>query len=270
MTPRFLALFVTATCVFASAPAWADDQELSRTTPAFLGTQFGITAALTFGSLFLPKPGTCSWCAVNGFDTSVRSAFVLQDPKVARTTSDITVGAVIPVGTLAFALIPALTGDHKGQALENAAIVANATMTAVVLNQATKVLFARQRPGCALSSTSGITGTECNVSFYSGHTSAGFAMAASVTTVLALRGSRLAPWAGAGLGTLALAGGTLRIMGDAHWASDVLVGLAIGTAAGVLMPLLLHPRAGASSTTSGLTIGPAPSADFGLSVGGAL
>ncbi len=264
------ALFVTATATYWTSAASAQERELSHTTPVFLGTHFGVTAAVTLGSLFLPKPTNCSWCAQNGFDTSVRSALVWQEPKVARTASDITVGVAIPLGTLAFALIPALSGDHKGQALENAAIVANATMTAVVLNQATKVLAGRQRPGCALSSTSGIIGKECNVSFYSGHTSAAFAMASSVTTVLALRGSRVAPWAGIGLGTLALAGGTLRIMGDAHWASDVLVGLAIGTAAGVLMPLLLHPRAGAASTVSGLTVGPAPSADVGFSMGGVL
>ena len=269
MTRKLLAQLATSACLLSTA-ARAEDFELTRTTPAFLGAQFGVTAAVTLGSVFLPKPDACRWCAVNAFDNGIRSAFLVDDVKTARTVSDITVGAAIPLGALAFAVIPALTGDRKGRALENAAIVANATMTSIVLNQATKVLVGRQRPGCALSSTSGITGKECNVSFYSGHTSAGFAMAASVTTVLALRGSRFAPWAGVGLGTLALAGGTLRIMGDAHWGTDVLVGLAIGTATGVLMPLLLHPRVASSSTASGLTIGPAPAADFGVSIGGTL
>ncbi len=269
MTHSLLAPFATAIVLFSSA-ARADDFELARTTPAFLGTQFGVTTGAAIGTLFLPKPETCRWCTTNGFDLSIRSAFLVSNPKAARTASDITVGAALPIGTLAFAIIPSLTGEHKGHALENAAIVMNATMTAAVLTQATKMIAGRQRPGCARSSTSGITGKECNLSFYSGHTSIGFAMAASVTTVLALRGSRLAPWAGVGLGALALTGGTLRIMGDAHWASDVLVGLVIGTATGVLMPLMLHPRAGASPSAAGLTIAPAPSADFGVSIGGTL
>lgn len=43
----------------------------------------------------------------------------------------------------------------------------------------------------------------------------------------------------------ASATGVLRVVADKHWASDVLVGSAVGTATGLLFPLLLHYTSGA-------------------------
>jgi membrane-associated phospholipid phosphatase len=53
--------------------------------------------------------------------------------------------------------------------------------------------------------------------------------------------------------------GYLRIAADKHYMSDVLVGAATGTAAGVLIPLLFHPirktgDAPSGTTTRGFTV----------------
>ena len=79
-----------------------------------------------------------------------------------------------------------------------------------------------------------------NYSFFSGHTGSAFALATSTGAVASIRGYRGAPWVwGVGL-SLAAATGYLRIASDSHYFSDVLVGAAVGTAVGWLVPHLLH------------------------------
>ena len=94
-------------------------------------------------------------------------------------------------------------------------------------------------------------------------TALAFAAVASAGTVAELRGYRGA-WAVWTVGIpMASFVGYLRVAGDQHWASDVLVGAAVGGGTGVLMPLLLHPRvARAASCTGDLSVtvmpGPTP------------
>ncbi len=268
------ATFVTCYVLF-EATALASEPELKRTNE-FLWAEFGVTSALGLGSLFLPKPSTCVWCGTNSFDRGARSALVWEQPKDARLASDITVGAILPLSAIAFATLPSLVNHERKHALQNLPIVTSAFVTSFVLTQVTKVLAGRLRPGCAMFATSGISGTECNVSFFSGHTAAGFSLAASTTTLLALRGQGIAPVAGVLLGSLATTGALLRMMGDAHWATDVLVGMSVGTAVGITMPLLLHPRDSSSSAVStpatsstNLTIVPAANTDAGIGFAGA-
>ena len=89
-----------------------------------------------------------------------------------------------------------------------------------------------------------------NTSFFSGHTTLGFALATSAGTVTTLRGYRLAPlvW-GAGL-TMATTIGYLRIASDKHYFSDVMTAAVVGSVIGVGVPLLFH---GASSTEAAPT-----------------
>jgi len=94
-------------------------------------------------------------------------------------------------------------------------------------------------------------GTDEHASFYSGHTSAAFAVAVSLATRASLRGDRDAwvAWA-AGL-PLAAATGYLRIAADRHYLSDVLAGAGAGTLFGVLVPRLLHSPGAASAPQPG-------------------
>jgi membrane-associated phospholipid phosphatase len=89
---------------------------------------------------------------------------------------------------------------------------------------------------------------ERNVSFYSSHTAAAFAVASSMTTVSYLRGYEGAPYVAVVGGALSTGIGLLRIAADMHWATDVLVGASAGTLVGVSVPLLLHARTERSVT----------------------
>jgi membrane-associated phospholipid phosphatase len=56
--------------------------------------------------------------------------------------------------------------------------------------------------------------------------------------------------------TLASADGVLRIMGDRHWASDVLAGAGIGFVAGYALPVALHYASGKRDRAAGLVVMP--------------
>ncbi len=93
-----------------------------------------------------------------------------------------------------------------------------------------------------------------NESNVSGHTAIAFA-GASLTCAhhlhLPLYGGG-APDVAACVGAMMVAGaqGTLRVVSDNHYATDVLLGGAVGFTAGFVVPWLLHYRAGAQSSSS--------------------
>ncbi len=94
-------------------------------------------------------------------------------------------------------------------------------------------------------------GTGNNASFPSGHV-LGIATAAGLTCVhhkyLPLYGNRAADAGVCGFMVLATAvTGVTRVVADRHYASDVVVGAAIGFGAGYGLPWLLHYRAGAQA-----------------------
>ncbi|HET9553121.1 MAG TPA: phosphatase PAP2 family protein [Anaeromyxobacteraceae bacterium] len=197
--------------------------------------------ALTLASPGL-APGRCRLCGVGGFDAELREVLRITDPAEAlraRRVSDVLVSGVLPGGALALSgLLAREDGTGWRGAGENALVITETLGLAAVLNGVAKDGFARRRPagGDALQPGSR------NRSFYSGHTSTAFALAAASGTVASLRGSEATPWIwGAGM-TLATTVGYLRIAGDAHWGTDVLVGAAMGGGVGVLVPWLHRGR----------------------------
>lgn len=110
-------------------------------------------------------------------------------------------------------------------------------------------------------------------SFFSGHTSLAFASASLVCSHhlrLELFDSRAADITSCVTSyTAAAATGTLRILGDRHYASDVLAGAVIGTTMGLAVPYFMHYRVRAPALVKdGVRVGVVPNG-AGMSIVGA-
>jgi membrane-associated phospholipid phosphatase len=187
-------------------------------------------------------PARCRWCEPGPLDAAAREEVVWRAPARALRISDVLAFGLLPAGIAAHQLAAAGRGGDVEAGLVDLLVVAEATALTADLTQLAKFASGRRRPG-ALHGAAGRAATpDDDLSFFSGHTSVAFSLAASAGTVSTLRGYRSAPWVwAAGLGAAA-AVGWLRMAGDAHWLTDVLAGAAVGTAMGIAIPRLLHPR----------------------------
>ncbi len=197
----------------------------------------------------------CRWCAPNGFDTAVRVAF---NPNLTPSAEGIGPAHVASnlVGFIGVPLamigLDALLSWRDGVFMDafwiDLVLILETTFAAQDLNQAVKFAVGRARPYTIGASdellAEGRDFADNNLSFFSGHATFTFALVSSAATVASLRGYRQAwvLWA-AGL-PLATATAVLRLAADKHWASDILLGAAIGTSLGIVMPTLLHGRLG--------------------------
>ena len=121
-----------------------------------------------------------------------------------------------------------------------------------------KTTFKRERPyvrTCGTELPANIVDCDSNDrlrSFFSGHAAATFALAAVTCSHhlhIDVYGSGLISGLVCASGlVLASVTGTLRIVGDRHFATDVLAGAAVGTGIGFLIPWLFHYRNRKSST----------------------
>lgn len=203
-------------------------------------------------------PSTCRICEPNALDAAIRNAVVWRNPVAARHASDALVFGVIPAGMLANQLLSANAGGDLKAGAVDVLVVAEAAAIAQDLNQLVKFAVARERPFVHYADPSRPHDADDDLSFYSGHTTFAFALASSAGMVSSLRGYKSAPWVwGVGM-ALAAGAGYLRMGGDMHWFTDVLVGAAVGTTVGAGLPWLLHRSGsgalGASVTTSPRTV----------------
>lgn len=239
--PRLAA--VLSLSLLAAAPAGAEADALRVDWKLDLAVTAGAGAlAIGLASPQLSPKGCRAMCTPGDLDSDLRSALRFSDPLAAlkaRQISDALVSGILPAGALGTAIFLARTeAGPRREVWENAIVISKAVALAAALNGVAKDTFARTRPAPADWHQPGSR----NRSFYSGHTSMAFALAASSATVATIRGSPAAPWAW-GVG-MALASGVayLRVAGDAHWASDVLVGAAVGGGIGFAVPWFLHRR----------------------------
>jgi membrane-associated phospholipid phosphatase len=190
-------------------------------------------------------PSACRVCDTNALDAGARERLVWDELASARNASDVLAFAVFPAGLVAHQLLAARASGELEAGLVDLLVVAEVAALAMNVNQATKFAVGRRRPFVQYRNSpeaERAPDADDHLSFFSGHSTFTFALAAAAGTVSDLRGYRSAPWVWAvGLG-LAATTGYLRIAGDKHYLSDVLVGAAVGTAAGVALPRLLHPR----------------------------
>jgi len=192
-------------------------------------------------------PSTCRWCDPPGFDSSVRDGLKWNDTESANVIS-----YVIPLGVEPLAMIGLQAYAARDHGTPDAAwvdvlLISEATAVAMAMNQAVKFVVGRERPfvHALPDDQKGQTAhpSDNNVSFYSGHSTFAFAMAASAGTIASMRRYRLAPSIWATGMALAAATAYLRIAADRHYASDVTVGAILGSATGIAVPRLFHgPR----------------------------
>jgi membrane-associated phospholipid phosphatase len=200
-------------------------------------------------------PAECRWCATNTFDTAVRSTFFPQLLPSAEGQRDFHVASNV-LGLVALPLavlgLDALYSLRDGVFLEafpiDVVLIVETVFAAQNVNQITKFAVGRARP-FTIGATPELLANasdpaDANLSFFSGHSMFAFAAVASGATIAKLRGYRL--WWLTWVVGLPMAATTaiFRLAADKHWATDVLLGSALGVAAGVLMPTFLHGSVG--------------------------
>ena len=212
-------------------------------------------------------PSTCRWCdrrsdgsdSLNGFDASIRNGLRWNNTRAADTASTVIGYGIVPLASVGLGALLVYRDHRTDEFLVDALLVAEATAIALNVNQISKFTFARERPEVHFRSAAdrgAMKSTEDNLSFYSGHTTFAFALAASTATVATMRRYRLAPVVWVVGMVLASTTGYLRIAADKHYATDVITGAVTGAAMGVGMPYLAHRPAnsGASTTVTAMPV----------------
>lgn len=210
-------------------------------------------------------PATCHWCdrsstgsnSLNGFDASIRNDLRWNNTRTADTASTVIGYGIVPLTSVGLGALLVYRDHRTDEFLVDALLVAEATVIALNVNEISKFAFARERPEVhfrTAADRSAMKSTEDNLSFYSGHTTFAFALAASTATVATMRRYRLAPvvWVAGML--LASTTGYLRIAADKHYATDVITGAVMGTAMGVGIPYLAHRPANSGVSVSVTTM----------------
>jgi membrane-associated phospholipid phosphatase len=262
---RAAGALVAAALLLSPGPGRADGPaaprprvEWSASWRPFAPWEYAGTAAVGAVSLYLyhyaPLPAQAKWQGDNAFDDTIRGwlrADTAAGRAQAANASDLLwlAGTAMPfVVDLPVALLvhrqPRLTWELLMMDLE-------ANAVAGFINNASFAFVGRGRPDhrdCAADpSYDPLCGIGNNASFPSGHT-LGIATGAGLTCVhhryLPLYGNRAAD---AGVCALMIAGtvatAMTRVMADRHYASDTLVGAAVGFGSGYGLPWLLHYRA---------------------------
>lgn len=232
----------------AGAPGGVTGQGL-RTDWTVDGIATGAALA-AWGALELGKgqlvPAACRWCDPPGFDRDARRALAWSDPEPAKVASTAVLLA-IPTGFLAYDLLSTRDAGGVRKTAQDVLVVAEAVAVTGILTDVAKYAFARQRP-YALGAA-GPLDADSRVSFWSGHSALAFAAAAAAGSVAQRRGYGGWPWVYAVGFTAATGTAYLRVAGDQHWLSDVVVGAVVGTAVGFAVPWL-HRADGALASTS--------------------
>ena len=206
----------------------------------------GGAMAWTISEILKPElaPARCHWCGVDSVDARVRDALVWRDTASAGRLSDITAFALTPLAALG---LNALAAGHDGATAslgEDTVLVVEAWVIAGDATQLAKMLVGRERPFVhELTPDQKLLTSrpaDNNVSFFSGHTSSVFALAAAAGTVATMRGYRWAPLVWSGGGAVAATTAYLRIAADRHWLTDVLVGAVVGAGIGFAVPYFFH------------------------------
>jgi membrane-associated phospholipid phosphatase len=242
---------LAAALAIAASPARADPANLRFDTRADVPLTVGLGALwlsseLAFKSALAPKEPR--WTMPDRTDTAV-SRLHWADTGAADTLSDVLLFGATPLWALSFAAAAGGARDSNAEAGQNVVLVLESGVTAMTLNQIAKFVVGRQRPCAHFNPAPAAAApaaerpchaqpSDDNLSWFSGHATFTASLAVSSGMIASMRGYSAAPavWAGGAL--LSLTTGYLRIAADKHYLSDVVTGWILGSAAGVLVPLL--------------------------------
>jgi membrane-associated phospholipid phosphatase len=254
---------LAAAVVLALAVPVRGQQQL---TPLdFDWTVDGIVTGAAFAStitLLLLKdqlaPLQCKWCLPGAIDGNLAKSVAWSNTGTANTISDVT-QLLVPAGMMGFGLIQAYRLNDPLAGWSDVLLITEATSIAMLMNTVVKYAVGRARPYAWMNQT-GVPNTsyDANLSFFSGHATFVFAVAASAGTLFLMQGMPGAGWAlGAGLAVAALTG-YLRMAAEQHYLTDVLTAAAIGGLVGWAVPYLFHrPRKPGEAPPAGALV-PAP------------
>lgn len=240
-----------------------------------------ITAwGFAMGGILLPVvPGR--WSHSNEFDERVHRTLSIEDyPKGqwARDLSDLLLSTTVTFPLLFDSLIVAYWYRTSPDVAGQTALITTETLgVAAALQSMTSAITNRARPyvrncGDLLpENLEDCNGRKPYRSFFSGHTTLSFA-AAGVTCALHAQHDLFGDSAADAVACAAnlLSAGTvgmMRIVGDQHFASDVLVGAGVGLAAGFGVPYLLHYAPSGSADENSVAVSLVPTSN-GIGVGG--
>ncbi len=209
------------------------------------GTATGVAATATLTLMALKDqlgPRQCRWCQPPGLDRDIERSLRWHDPTLAAHLSD-GLAVALGGGALGYSVLQGYRRGDPEAGWADALLVTEATSIALVLDTTVKYAVGRQRPYAWRGETRPRDAHDRNLSFFSEHSTFAFAVAASSSTLLLSQDDPNAvPYTVVAYGAAATVG-YLRMAADEHYASDVLVGAAVGTAIGWAIPHFFHPRA---------------------------
>jgi membrane-associated phospholipid phosphatase len=228
-------------------PAWTRFRPVEYVVTPIVG------AAAIYELLFMPEADKPRWNSPILFDAPVRDALHSDNESTTKTARQL--GDVVTLVPIAYVmlvdslLVPGIAGSGD-LAWQMTAMNLEAFATSGFIVGSLFAITRRARPSYDECTDGKSNDPLCNTnkfdSFPGGHTGAAFTAAG-----LECAHHANVPLYGGGAGdTLACVGSialastatVLRVVGDRHWASDVLVGSVIGFFSGFGLPSLLHYR----------------------------
>lgn len=290
MRVGLLALLLVASTARADPPLPEPSPVEAQAEPAPVhyepvGIPDYVTIGLGFGASVLAnslKPRSMQPAALVDFDEAARDVVRLDSLSARyaiRDASDVTISLLMMGPLLGDALVTTAWYRKSPAAAWRMAIVdLEAFAITGALQGLTNVLVSRERPygrTCGADTPADshdCTGSVRYRSFFSGHSSFSFTGAALMCSQhlrFKLFGGGAAEVATCAVGfTLAASTALFRMMGDMHYATDVLTGAAVGTLVGFLVPAIHERVWGPPTAAPGLRVSLVPTGT-GLSVMGA-
>jgi membrane-associated phospholipid phosphatase len=219
----------------------------------YIATGLGFTTGL---AVAIVGPYGSHWRGGIVADESVRDALRLEDRSArwfARDLSDVLLTVMESYPFVVDALVVAGWYRRSPDVARQMALINLQTLgVTLALQSLAKLIASRERPnGRTCGTLLDENNRDCESSsryesFFSGHTAQSFAAAGLICSHhmnLELYGGGWADVIPCAAGfSLASGVGLLRVMGDKHYLSDVMIGAAVGTLTGLGLPWLLHYR----------------------------